>query len=627
MSTDAAAERCSPLVFSLLLITIAAFLAPRAAAEVTIVRTLPETGTHKAEAEWKSPTRPARIDEEIRSTGLGPRVSGRIIVGGYGSGSEESVDIEDVTTDSQLGFNSYMGSDGVLDLNAQAYRNNGIDRFDQRYNGALSYSSPALTLAVDGAYTQAETLTAAGESEESEGRVGFDFVTSEQMLVPLELHYASSWIDGDRVIDASEDGEEKMESETHSFDLASGISMGTARLDLSAEADIHHDRADLVSSRAYGGTLGLTLPIGDIFSLYFGSSPAYSQTEHQLEENSFEERSVEVDGGLLVAVEERLDGDIHFTRADTWRSDPLYADDELEHTVVWGGSSAWELRYPEYLTSTAEYELGAESGRVTDQEFSAETARRQEEVLLSEIGLRGKLRRSEGELDEEARERYEWGSFLTLTPNMVSVINAAYDGAYAVGGEVDMEHEGELDFSHSPIEEFSYGGGALYAYLEDEEGWARRYGASGNANVMPLINFNRWDFGLAENFEAEERSSGTDYLSMNEYSLSFPIASMLRLRYAFTWEWVDFTSPEEEDGSAFLHSTGISLGGGNIPLSFTSSYLIGHGFRGVQQQVDARMEVPVADSLSMIADMSYRYAENVDYETPFTFSTLVHYEF
>ncbi|MGC9313468.1 MAG: hypothetical protein ACP5IA_12325, partial [Sediminispirochaetaceae bacterium] len=59
-----------------------------AAAEVTIIRTLPESGTNQAEAEWKSP---AAIDgdraaAESAAGAPAARLSGRIIVGGYGSG-------------------------------------------------------------------------------------------------------------------------------------------------------------------------------------------------------------------------------------------------------------------------------------------------------------------------------------------------------------------------------------------------------------------------------------------------------------------------------------------------------------------------------------------------------------
>lgn len=606
--------------------------------QVTIVRTLPESGAHKAEAEWKSPTQPATIDREAPAVSPGPRLSGRLILGGYGSGGGETANIDDFTTDSRLDYNSYLGPTGAMDLSARAFRKTGIDTFNQHYEGSMRYSSTAVNITLDGGYNQTETLSAAGETDAAEGKLSFDFVRSQDTRVPLELSYASTWTDEDKTLDESEDGIEREETESHSFSLVSGLYLDQVEFDISGEGDIHHNRLDSVSSYAYGGNLGMRVPLTQLFSLYLGSSPSYSITEDQIEEKRTEERGIKVDAGLLVSLDETLDGDILLNRSDTWRSDPTYSTDDLSHTILWGGSTSWKLQYPENLTSSGEYLLSAASGRVKKQDLSADSIWQGQDGLLVKTGVNGRIRRVEGESSETEEEGEEWGVFLTLSPFEDSSIDARYDGSRSLhiddeGEKLSLQHDGRLDFSHTPAEFFSYGAGAAYGYMTEEDYIEEdavetiRYEGSSRFNIMPVLGMGRGDFGVSERIEVEEREAGRDYISVNTYSTALPIASMLRLRYAFTWEWVELASEIEEDGSAYTHSLGFSLSGSSIPVSFTSSYLIGHGFRGVQQQVDARLEVPVAESFSMISEMSYLYTEGTTYETPYRFSVLLRYEF
>ncbi len=606
--------------------------------QVTIVRTLPESGAHKAEAEWKSPTQPATIDREVPAASPGPRLSGRLIFGGYGSGGEETANIDDFTTDSRLDFNSYLGPTSTMDLSAEAYRKTGIDTFDQHYKGSMRYSSTAMSITLDGGYNQAETLGSVGETDVTEGNLGFDLAGSQDTRVPLELSYASTWTDGVKTFDESEDGTEKEETESHSFSLVSGLYLDRMALDLSGEGDIYHNRIDSVSSYAYGGTLGLRVPFTEIFSVYLGSTPSYSMTEHQFEEQHNEERGIKVETGLLVSMDETLEGDILLNRSDTWRSDPTYDTDDLSHTSLWGGSTSWKLQYPENLTSTGEYLLSTSSGKVKKQDLSADSIWQGEDGIIDRTGVNGRIRRAEGEISETGEERDEWGIFLTINPFDNSSIDSRYEGSRSLhmdgeGEKLSMQHDGRLDYSHTPAEFFSYGAGAAYGYiteedyLEEDAVESTRYEGSSRLNIMPVIGMRRWDFGIAEQLEIEERESGRDYISLNTYSTALPIASMLRLRYDFSWEWVELASEIEEDGSAYTHSLGFSLSGGSVPVSFTSFYLIGHGFRGVRQQVDARLEVPVADSFSMISEMSYQYTEGTTYDTPYIFSVLLRYEF
>src|SRR6056297_1446190 len=139
-------------------------------AEVTIVRRLPESGSNQAEADWKRPMIP-----EERPTVEDPaaaRLSGRLIVGGSGSGTGDTATIEDWSTDSQLNYKNYIGEKGLLDIRAQAFRDKGIDTFNQRYSGGLAYSSPDFTFNLSGNFDQRESLAVERQSETTSGAMG-----------------------------------------------------------------------------------------------------------------------------------------------------------------------------------------------------------------------------------------------------------------------------------------------------------------------------------------------------------------------------------------------------------------------------------------------------------------------
>lgn len=600
--------------------------------QVTIVRTLPETGAHMAEAEWKRPTQPARIDKDIPAERPDPRLSGRLIIGGYGSAGSESVSVDDLRTDSRVDFNSYLGQTGVIDLNAQAFRTSGIGSFNQHYRGSMRYASSAVSVRLHGGYTQSQALSSAGENDVTEGRVGFNFATSQDVRVPLELSYAFSSTEKETATGHGEGETERVDTDRHSFSLASGLDLDRAAIDLAGEGSIHHDRLGLLTSHAYGGTLGLRVPLAELFAVYLGATPSVSRTERQIDEEFTEERSVKVETGLLFSMEDTLEGDVRVSRTDAWRSDPDGAADDLVHATLWGGSTSWKLQYPHSLTSSIRYILSASSGTLSTQDLSGDTVWSSESAVLDSTGVSGRIRCAQGERPETGEKRLEWGAFIALSPVDGSHLETRYGGsraekAVAEDDSFARQHDGDVTFSHAPLEAFSYGAGVIYRYTEEGASEITRYGGSAFLTFMPVLRVSRWSLGSSIDVEVEQRSAARDYVAVNTYSISLPVTSMVRLRYEFTWEWVGLGSGVEQAGSAYTHSAGLSLSGDSLPVSFTSRYLGGHGFRGVKHQVDARLEVPVARSFSIISETGFRYAEDITYETPYEFSVLGRYEF
>lgn len=621
-----------PLFRSLLIGCMAAVafcFPPKSGAEVTIIRTLPETGVNKAEANWKPPLQSP--DAEAATATVRPkRFEGRLIIGGYGSGSADSVSIDDWSTDSQLTYSGSVGQEGLLNMQAQAFRNNGIDRFDQRYLGAVGYSSSAFSFNLNGSYDQNEAETIDGSSLQQEGQIAVNFSTAEDVRFPLSLNYSSTW-DSQEYSSSGTDALDDRKEEDHSLSLASEIPLGPLELNLDGGFDIHHNRLSEVSSLGYGGTLAAKYPLTQTIGLYAGIAPNYSETEYQLDDRSSREAALANDAGFLFFFSENFEGEVLARRTDAWRSDPDFSTDELSHTSIWGGESRWTLRYPEELTSTAEYMLSREAGGSISQDLHGSSVWEQEEGLLRRAGVESRFLQSWGEessgSDLTELTTVKWGGFVVLEPADTISIATDYTGSRSESTDLALQHDISSDFSHVPMEGFSYGFGGAYSYWEESSDVTSSYSGQGNLNLSPVFGYRRVDFRLSELFELEDDNNARNLLSKSSFSSSVPITEQVKLRYLFSWEWIDLAVSGAAEGSAFLHSAGFSLSGPRIPFTVKSSYLVGHGFRGVQHQVDTSVEVPLMKSFSLISELSYRYAETVSYETPFLFSTLAHYEF
>ena len=600
-----------------------------ASAEVTIVRRLPESGSNQAEAEWKKPMAPAERTV-TQETVPASRLSGRLIVGGAGSGTSETASIEDWSTDSLFNYRDYLGAAGVVDISAQAYRDSGIDNFNQRYNGGVKYSTPDFSLNLSGDYDQSETLTVEGQSVSSTSGLGLAMSTSDSVRYPFQLQYSSSW-DDQEYSDTESELEDRQE-EDHSLELSSQLPFGPVEFDIEGLVDIHHDRLEDVSSRGYGGTLGATIPLSEVIGLYAGVEPQYSETEYQLTENRSREQSLVSDAGALFTFSEQFEGELHARRRDAWRSDPSFATDELSHTSVWSGTTSWSLIAPEELTTTAEYSLSREAGGSISQDLAGESTWEQDEGLLRKAGANTRFILSTPEASTsstEERQSLLLSSFLLLMPADEMKIDTAYsmNRADQLNDDISLQHDVSVDLSHAPVEGLSYGLGGAYGYVDESTQTVSTYSGNSSLNLQPLLGYRRIDVSLSELFELEDETAGQNLLSKSTFTSSVPLSRQFSLRYLFSWEWVDLASETAEDGSAYQHSAGFTLAGQGIPFSMNSSYLVGYGFRGVQHQVDARLDVPLMESFSIISKFSYRYAETVDYETPFLFSTFAHYEF
>jgi hypothetical protein len=614
------------VLFIAFLLSVSGGAAP-AGAEVIIQRTLPETGANRSEAEWKKPGTPERAapgaeQEEIQ------RFSGRLILGGYGSGGGAAgVNVEDWSTDSQLTYGRLFGESGLLELDAAAFRKDSIDRFDQRYSGSFRYAGSNMRLALSGDFDEQEVQLADGRSEQYSGSVNADFTTAEESLLPLELHHSSSWEDTTGAGGAETEIEARRE-ERHQMELAASAPLWAASLELDGYLDIHHDRLDELSTLGYGGTVGVAVPFTELLSLSGSVSPGYSATEEQLTDEKTEEIALEYDAGVVLTVEELLEGELHAALIDTWRTDPDVAGGDQVRDTLWKGRTSWSLTAPAELTSGFAYVVSGEGPSALSHDISADTAWHSDEGLLRTAKLNGQLLINEDTDFTDAIRRWVWNVSAGLAPAEGMALDSSYGGSSREeAGELSLQHNAAGSFSHAPAEAFDYGFGSTYAFTDDDSGIVQQVTAQGSLGLRPQIGFRRWDFSLSERFELENRSGGNDLFSRSDFSTAVPIVRPVSLRYGFGWEWVDFAASGSPEGSAFTHSAGVSASGAELPFSLRADYLLGHGYRGLQHQGDASLELTLARSLNIISELSYRFSETVEYDTPFRFSVLLHYEF
>jgi hypothetical protein len=602
-------------------------IGPAAHTEVIIERTLPQTGVNTSEADWKEPP---VVDPSPR-TGIRPeatqRLTGRLMLGGYGSGGgARGFAVQDWSTDSVLRYSRLLGGNGVLVAGAEALRRDRIDSSAERYGGSVSWNADALRVEASGLYDRHTATTFDGTTDETTSELGIDLATKTGALLPVAFSYASEW-NRLRATGGEETGARERRDETHSAGLSADIPVGVATLEADGYFDLAHDRIESTSTLGYGGTLEFMLPVTEVVSLYLASNPAYSSTERQESDSVTKEVAVENGGGVRIELDELVEGELHAGRIDAWRSDPQIADGAFVHSSVWKGRTSWSLTAPAPLTTGASYGVSLTGGSAVGHDVSASSVWKQDDGLLKEAQLRGRLAISEAtDLTAEHR-REEWSTGVTLAPTERAELSASYVGSRRHGESVAWSHTAAGTYSHTPAQVFGYGLGGSYRYMLEDSSAAHRYSGSGNVGLRPRIGHAQWELAASELFELERSSGADDVLSTSTVSLAVPVLKQLSLRYMFTWEWTDAASTNAPEGSAFSHNPGLTVSGPGLPFRLTSSYLMGHGYRGTQHHADVAVRVGVAESFSLISELNYRYAETIDYETPFRFTTLLHYEF
>jgi hypothetical protein len=391
--------------------------------------------------------------------------------------------------------------------------------------------------------------------------------------------------------------------------------------------DISHDRIEQLSTLGYGGSLDLIVPLGEVIGLSLSTSPGYSSSEDQAADRLIEEFALENSGGMVLSLEDSLEGEIFAGRVDSWSSHPDVDGGATVHTAYWRGRSSWSLTAPEELTSTAAYRVTGQGGEAKMHDLAAGSEWSREEGFLRKAEISGRMVINEQtEITPELR-RELWRSELEFSPAETMSLSASYDGSRREEEGLSWSHNAAGSYRHSPVEEFEYRFGTSYGYSLSAAEEMHRFSGSGELQLRPQISFRRWEVGASERVELEYASAGRDLLSASGFTLGVPLLRQLSLRYALSWEWVELAAVGSADGSAFTHTTGLTLSGRELPFSLSSSYMMGHGYRGWQHHVDAGLEIDLAESFYLIAELNYRYAETVSYEIPFRFSTLLRYEF
>ena len=192
-------------------------------------------------------------------------------------------------------------------------------------------------------------------------------------------------------------------------------------------------------------------------------------------------------------------------------------------------------------------------------------------------------------------------------------------------------HQLESELSHAPDPLLNYQLAASITDSISQEIHSLTADGLGQVTLLPQWNLKVYSVSLGENlaFSQELPDATEPYLLAKTFSsVSVPLASFLKVRYGFTWEWVNQISEGGPSGNAFQHLTGLTLAGYDLPFSLTTEYQIGHGFRGLRHDLNANLEVPFDRGFGLKGEASFsHYTEEGATVSPFLFGLHGVYEY
>ena len=279
----------------------------QAAAQVSVIRQLPQSAVKQGIASWSEPyPEPAAV----RAMGQA-QFTGRISVGGRGGQNPAGETLYDVATDSRITLIQPLGLGGALALDAAALRTKSATDENQNYRGSLSLDFERLQFDVAGGYSQSLTPIVAIEKEDSDAYVEASLSSGLLETLPMSLSYKSSWTE--RKDDATPQTESSR-SDQLTFKAAGTV--GRIGVELGGSLDHNDDREAQSETLGTGGDLRITVPVGETLALQATAVPNFNRSESA--PLSLSSTSLESGMGILWTVVEDLETRLLASRVDSW---------------------------------------------------------------------------------------------------------------------------------------------------------------------------------------------------------------------------------------------------------------------------------------------------------------------
>jgi hypothetical protein len=605
--------------------------------EVTLIRKLPDSGDHQGEAQWSKP-RP-QPGQMVGQTEL----SARIILGGQGGGDSAGEAVYDLYTDSTLSLAQPLGSAAMLNIGATALRKRHIDGREQSYSATVDLQAERWSLDLNGSYGDSDRrLTeASGVSTVDVDKEDQDLLVASTLnaafipTLPMSLSYQHS---------RSRNEEDGSPIENTVIDAADFLAQGTlGRVGLELGGSVEHNVDGITDKETLGagGNLSVNLPILPFLHLRPGIAPVFTRTDyHNVDEDYTRSTTLDTNLGFYFPLTDVFELRLVAGIANTWSSDRIAGSvTEYPSQATWKGETGLEWQPESGAFTSASYSLGStfqggsespNQSHQGDLSLGWRNPRQRGTLQVVEAGTDFSIQVDEdGNLDSADGH---WNAGVDLQP----VKTMSFSGSYT--GSIDKSetpavwtHQLASELSHAPDPLLNYQLAATVKDSFSEEIHDLTADGLAQVTLLPQWNLKVYTVSLGENLAvSRELPDGAKayVLAKTFSSMAVPLASFLKVRYDFTWEWVNQTSEGGPPGNAFQHLTGLTLAGGELPFSMSTEYQIGHGFRGLRHDLRANLEVPFDRGFGLKGEASFsHYTEEGTTVSPFLFGLHGVYEY
>jgi len=590
--------------------------------EVTLIRKIPDSGEHQADAQWSKP-RPQ--PEQM----VGQRdFSALIILGGQGGGGATGEPVYDLYTDSTVSLAQPLGSAAILNIGGSAFRKRYLDGREQSYSATVDLRAERWSLDLNGSYgDSARTLTeASGVSTADVDKEDQDLLVASTLnasfipTLPMSLSYQHS---------RTRDTEDDSPIENTVIDAADFLAQGTlgkVGLELGGSVEHNIDGITDMETLGAGGNLSVNLPILSFLHLRPSIAPVYTQTDY-LSGDYIDSTTLDTDLGFYFPLSDVFELRLVAGIANTWSHKKESGVESKEDWATWQGETGLEWQPESGYFASATYSL--ESTYQSGTEPPGQSHQGDLSLGWQNPRERGALQSVKAGADFSVHDTVDghWNAGVDLQPVRTMSLDSSYTGSISNSETSEVWcHQLSSELSHAPDPLLNYQlaatvsdsittetpGGKIHSLTAD---------GLGQVTLLPRWNLKVYTVSLGENvaFSQELTTATEPYVLVKTFSsVAVPITLFLQLRYDFTWEWVNQVSEGGSPGNAFQHLTGLTLAGGDLPFSLTAGYQIGHGFRGLRHDLNAILDVPFDRGFGLKGEASFsHYTEEGSTVSPF----------
>jgi len=562
---------------------VAALTPLRSWSQVTIVRELPPAGDNEAQAQWGPPLPSAQAPAPER----GAQFGGRVAVGGSGGQNDSGARTLDAFLETNLSLLVPFGGTSSFTLSGDADRRPSLEGVDQSYKGLAKFTFDAWQAEVGGGYHQQDRNLATGSTGEQIGDAHAAVNLAVMPTLPVSASYSFQRLTQNQT-DFTGAFAKITDAATHLASLKAAGTVGTIGVDTGANFSDTTDYSQNMETTAFGGNLGVTVPIVPAVKVFATFLPKYNYASYAQTGNTVANTSLESDAGFLFPLSEQFSFKVGAGRIDQWstQSGPsAYTDPATPaSSITWKGLTGFEWKQATLLSASATYGFGKTvSGPFVHSLDALFGYHGEKDSFVKDAAAGGSEVLSLDDSGTAVNSQASWKTSASIGSQDALAVAASYTGSADGISQVALTNAAHLGLTHQVIPEFSY---ALSGDLTNSQGpniqptLLQSY--QGKVTVAPHFGERVVTFTADDILGIDVLYNPTLIVSKAGAGVAVPVVSILSARYRFDWEWDSATAPGAGPDSNYKNTAGLTLSGQPLPFSFTMEYALSFGFRGLR---------------------------------------------